>query len=96
MNSSGADLAREPHLVGDDHHRHAVACEPDHDLRTSPTSSGIERRGHLVEEHHLRVHRESPGDRDPLLLAAGEWPGNARALSAIPTRSNCSIARAFA
>ena len=32
----------------------------------------VERAGHLVEEHHVRVHRQRPGDRDPLLLAAGE------------------------
>ena len=32
----------------------------------------VEGAGHLVEEHHVRVHRQGPGDRDPLLLAAGE------------------------
>ena len=39
---------------------------------TSPTSSGSRARGRLVEEHHVRVHRQRPGDRDALLLAAGE------------------------
>ena len=33
---------------------------------------GVEGRGGLVEEHQLRVHRQGPGDGDPLLLAAGE------------------------
>ena len=32
----------------------------------------IERRGRLVEEHHLGVHGKSTGDRDALLLPAGE------------------------
>jgi len=32
----------------------------------------IERRGRLVEQHQLRLHRQRPGDRDTLLLAAGE------------------------
>ena len=39
---------------------------------TSPTSSGSSARGRLVEEHHVGVHRQRPGDRHALLLAAGE------------------------
>ena len=38
----------------------------------------IERRGRLVEEHHLRVQAERAGDRDPLLLAARELRGVVR------------------
>ena len=33
---------------------------------------GVERRGRLVEQHHLGLHRERPRDRDALLLAARE------------------------
>ena len=33
---------------------------------------GIERRGRLVEQHQLGSHRERPGDRHALLLAARE------------------------
>ena len=33
---------------------------------------GVERRRRLVEEHHVGLHRERPGDRDALLLTAGE------------------------
>ena len=33
---------------------------------------GIQRRGGLVEQHQLGVHRQCPGDRHPLLLAAGQ------------------------
>jgi hypothetical protein len=55
-------------------------------FRTSPTSSGsqlgIERRGGLVEEHQLRLHGDRPGDRHPLLLAAGEAERVARQLVA--------------
>jgi hypothetical protein len=32
----------------------------------------IERRGHLVEQHHLGAHGEGPGDGDALLPPAGE------------------------
>ena len=32
----------------------------------------IERRGRLVEQHDLRVHAQRAGDRDALLLAAGQ------------------------
>ena len=31
---------------------------------------GVERAGDLVEQHHVRVHRQRPRDRDALLLAA--------------------------
>lgn len=34
--------------------------------------SGVERGSRLVEQHRLRVHGERPGDRDALLLPAGE------------------------
>ena len=33
---------------------------------------GVERRGRLVEQHQLRLHRQRAGDRDALLLAARE------------------------
>ena len=44
-------------------------------IMTSSTSliiSGSRRRGRLVEQHHLRVHGQRAGDRDALLLAAGQ------------------------
>ena len=67
-----ADLAGELHLVGDDHHRHALARELAHDEQHLPDELGIERRGDLVEEHHVRLHHQRPRDRHPLLLAARE------------------------
>ena len=33
---------------------------------------GIQLAGGLVGEQHLRAARQRPGDRDPLLLAAGQ------------------------
>ena len=44
-------------------------------LSTSPIVSGIERRGRLVEQHQRRLHGERAGDRDALLLSAGERGG---------------------
>ena len=67
-----ADLAREAHLVGDDDHRHPVAGEVAHHVEHLADHLRVERRGRLVEEHQLRLDRERAGDRDPLLLAAGE------------------------
>src|SRR5215213_8081569 len=70
-----AHLAREPHLVGHDGHRHAVAREVAHDVQHLPDHLRVQRRGRLVEEHELGLHRQRPGDRHPLLLAAREVGG---------------------
>ena len=61
--------------MGDDDHRHAVAGQRDHDVQDLVDHLGVERRGRLVEEHHLRVHRQGPRDGDPLLLTARELGG---------------------
>ena len=45
-----------------------------HDVEHVADQLGVERTGRLVEEHQLRLHRQRPRDRDPLLLAAGELP----------------------
>ncbi len=66
------DLAGEGHLVGDDHHRHALLGEPAHHREDVPDQLGVERGGRLVEEHHLGAHGERPRDGHPLLLAAGQ------------------------
>ena len=39
---------------------------------TSPMSSGSRALRGLVEEEHLGLHAEGPGDGRPLLLAAGQ------------------------
>ena len=45
--------------------------------RTSSDARRVEVRGRLVEQHEPRAHREQPGEREPLLLAArtAPWSG---------------------
>ena len=69
------DVAREPHLVGRDQHRHpAVGQLPDH-VEHLGDELGVEGARHLVEQEQPGLHREGPRDRDALLLAAGEAVG---------------------
>ena len=67
-----ADIAREPHLVGDDDHRHPLLRELSHHVEHLLDQLRVEGARHLVEQHQLRPHRQRPGDRHPLLLPAGE------------------------
>ena len=70
------DLAGEAHLVGDHHHRHVqVGGERLHDREHLAGELRVERRGRLVEEHHVGLHRERAGDGDALLLTAREPDG---------------------
>ena len=66
---------RERHLVRDDDHRHPALGQLAHDCEDLTDQLGVERRGRLVEEHQLGVHRERPGDRHALLLPTGELAG---------------------
>ena len=57
---------------------------------------GIQRRGRLVEQDRLRLHRERAGNRDALLLSAGyvlQWTS---AFSASPTRASSARPRSSA
>ena len=91
------DLAGEPHLVGDHDHRHPVSRERAHHVEHVADELGVERRGRLVEQHQLRLHRQRPRDRDPLLLPARQLrPGRSSSLSPRPTRSSSSRARSRA
>jgi hypothetical protein len=46
------------------------------ELRSHRLAEGaIERPGRLVHQQHPRTESERPGERDPLLLAAGELSG---------------------
>ena len=57
----------------DDEHRHrGLSSEVPHDDQHLAHELGVERRRHLVEQHHVRVHHQRPRDRDALLLTAGE------------------------
>ena len=67
---------------------------------TEPTSSGSSARGRLVEQHHPRLERERAGDRDALLLAAGQLARiglglrrRARPARAPPGRASSASAR---
>src|SRR5699024_3127149 len=70
-----ADLAGEPHLVGDDDHGHALFGQLLHHGQDLADELGVEGAGRFVEEHHLRLHRQGARDRHPLLLPAGELIG---------------------
>ena len=66
------DVAREPHLVGRDHHRHPAGRELADHVQDLGDELGVERARDLVEQHHVGLHRERPHDRHPLLLPARE------------------------
>jgi hypothetical protein len=64
--------AREAHLMGHQHHRHAAARQLFENADDLADQLGVERRGDLVEQHEARLHRKGAGDGDTLLLAARE------------------------
>src|SRR3954465_11883693 len=70
----------EAHLVRDDDHRHALSGEARDHVEHLVDHLGVEGGGRLVEEHELRLHREGPRDRHPLLLSAGQLRGQLRGL----------------
>ena len=65
-------VAREADLVGDDQHRAALVGELAHDAQHLADELDVERRGRLVEQDQLGLHRQHAGDRHALLLAAGQ------------------------
>ena len=67
-----ADLAGEADLVGDDDHRHPLRGEFAHHVQHLLDQLGVERARDLVEQHHVRVHRQGASDGHALLLAAGQ------------------------
>ena len=87
------DLVGEGHLVRDQHHRHALLGQRADHVQHLADELRVERRGHLVEQDHVRVHGKRPRDRDALLLAAREVRRDRRAaLSARPTLASSAIA----
>ncbi len=62
----------EVHRVRDDEHRLAVPGQVAHHGQDLAGHARVERAGGFVEEDDLGLHREGPGDGDPLLLAAGK------------------------
>ena len=66
-----ADLAGKAHLVRDDDHRHPLPRQTLHDIQHFADHFRVERRGRLVEKHHIRFHGQRAYDGHTLLLAAG-------------------------
>ena len=68
-----AEPERLGQVVGDEDHRLAdLVVQPDHLVLHVPADQRVERRERLVEEQHVGVAGEGPGQPDPLLHAAGE------------------------
>jgi len=66
------DLPGEAHFMGHHDHRPAFLGQPLNHPQHLTHQLRVECRGRFVEQHHLRLHRQRPGNRHPLLLAAGE------------------------
>ena len=62
------DIARKAHFVRHDDHRHALLREVLHHVEHLADHLRVERARGLVEEHHLRLHRQRPHDRHALLI----------------------------
>ena len=58
--------------MGDHHHGHAVVGQILHDLQHLANHFGVQGRGGLVKQHHIRLHAQGAGDGDTLLLTAGQ------------------------
>ena len=69
-------VGRRYRIVGDHHDRVPVLVDDLAQQREHAVPGGhVQRSGRLVGEQHLRPGHERPGDRDPLLLAAGKLRG---------------------
>ena len=63
-------------VVGDQHRGHVhLVVQPAQPLPQIGAHLGVERAEGLVEQQHLRVDGEGPGQRHPLTLATGELRG---------------------
>src|ERR1700686_1507648 len=62
------DTGRLLHIVGHDHHR-ALILEPEQEFLAFGGGNRVQGRARLVEQKHLRIHRQRPGDAKPLLLS---------------------------
>src|SRR5680860_1068823 len=65
----------ETHLMGNHDHRHALVGQGPHHLEHFTDQLWVQGGCRLVEQHHLGVHRERPGDCDPLLLSTRQVVG---------------------
>ena len=58
-----------------DHHRHAILRQFLHHGEHLADHLRIKRRGRLVKQDDVRVHRQRPHDGNALLLSAGKLRG---------------------
>ena len=65
-------LAGECHLMGDHDHRAALVGEALHHLEHLANKRRVQRACRFVEQQHLGLHREGPGDGHALPLTAGQ------------------------
>jgi len=66
------DPASEADLMRDQQHRLAGHSEIRDHREHFVRQPRVERRGRLVEQQHIGLHRQRPGNRHPLLLSARE------------------------
>ena len=88
---------RRGHRIVRDHHDGVAVLVDDlaQEGEHPPPGASVQCSGRLVGEHHLWPGDERPGDRDPLLLAAGELRGPvAQALLEPDARCNLAHGRA--
>ena len=88
-------FAGEAHLVGGEQHGHALPGEVAHDVEDLGDELGIERRGDLVEQQHLRAPWPAPAT----MATRCCWPPDRRsgysiALASRPMRFSSTMARA--
>ena len=93
-----AHLLAHQRVVGDDHDRHAqLVVHGSQQVEDLVGRGRVELAGGFVGEEHGWLVGERHGDRDALLLAAGEArPARCSPRSASPTRASRSLARAGA
>ena len=70
-----ADIPGEGHLVSHHQHGHTLLGQRLHDVQHLAHHFRVQSGGRLVEQQHLRVHGQCPGNGHPLLLTAGDLPG---------------------
>lgn len=90
--------AGEGHFMGNNQQGHAVPGQALDHLQHFLDHLRVQRRGDLVEQHHLRVHAQRTDDGDALLLAAGELAREGIALvrKAHPLQQRLGLGAGFA
>ena len=66
------DFERRAHILLDQQNRDALRAHLRDDAKTSRTMSGRESLRRLVEQQEFGIEQQRAGDRQHLLLAAGE------------------------